>query len=71
MVLKEYPINCGYCYPCLIRKSSLLDIDEMKKYSYQGENYDFLMAYEESEKSADLRAVLEVFIVVNTLRMKN
>ena len=55
---KEYPINCGYCYPCLIRKSSLLDIDEMKKYSYQGENYDFLMAYEESEKSADLRAVL-------------
>ena len=30
----------------------------MKKYSYQGENYDFLMAYEESEKSADLRAVL-------------
>lgn len=55
---KEYPINCGYCYPCLIRKSSLLDIDEMKKYSCQGENYDFLMAYEESEKSADLRAVL-------------
>ena len=27
---KEYPINCGYCYPCLIRKSSLLDIDEIK-----------------------------------------
>ncbi len=55
---KEYPINCGYCYPCLIRKSSLLDIDEVKKYSYRGEAYDFLMAYEESEKSADLRAVL-------------
>ena len=55
---KEYPINCGYCYPCLIRKSSLLDIDEIKKYSYQGEAYDFLMEYEESEKSADLRAVL-------------
>lgn len=55
---KEYPINCGYCYPCLIRKSSLLDIDEIKKYSYKGEAYEFLMAYEESEKSADLRAVL-------------
>lgn len=55
---KEYPINCGYCYPCLIRKSSLLDIDEIKKYSYNGEAYEFLMAYEESEKSADLRAVL-------------
>ena len=55
---KEYPVNCGYCYPCLIRKSSLLDIDEIKKYSYQGEAYDFLIEYEESEKSADLRAVL-------------
>lgn len=21
----EYPKNCGYCYPCIIRKSSLLD----------------------------------------------
>ena len=41
-----------------IRKSSLLDIDEIKKYSYQGEAYDFLIEYEESEKSADLRAVL-------------
>ena len=55
---KEYPINCGYCYPCLIRKSSLLDICEEKKYSYQGEDFEFLMAYKESEKSADLRAVL-------------
>lgn len=55
---KEYPINCGYCYPCLIRKSSLLDVDEIKKYSYQGEAYDFLMTYEESDKSADLRAVI-------------
>jgi hypothetical protein len=24
----QYPKNCGYCYPCLIRKSSLLDITE-------------------------------------------
>ena len=35
-----------------------MDIDEIKKYSYKGEAYEFLMAYEESEKSADLRAVL-------------
>lgn len=55
---KEYPINCGYCYPCLIRKSSLLGIREDGKYSYQGETFGFLMAYEESEKSADLRALL-------------
>ena len=25
--VREYPLNCGYCYPCLIRKSSLLDVD--------------------------------------------
>ena len=35
-----------------------MDIDEIKEYSYKGEAYEFLMAYEESEKSADLRAVL-------------
>lgn len=38
--------------------SQAMDIDEIKKYSYKGEAYEFLMAYEESEKSADLRAVL-------------
>ena len=26
----EYPINCGYCYPCLIRKSSLIDAKDDK-----------------------------------------
>ena len=25
---REYPINCGYCYPCIIRKSSLLDVSD-------------------------------------------
>jgi len=55
---KEYPINCGYCYPCLIRKSSLLDIEDEGKYSYSGEAIESLLANEKSEKSADLRAVL-------------
>lgn len=28
-----YPVpqNCGYCYPCLIRQSSLLDVDSLKE----------------------------------------
>lgn len=55
---KEYPVNCGYCYPCLIRKSSLLDIVDTGNYSYHGEIYEFLEEFEKSEKSADLRAVI-------------
>lgn len=54
----EYPINCGYCYPCLIRKSSLLDVEEDNKYSYAGATYEFLKENEENDKGADLRAVL-------------
>lgn len=53
----EYPINCGYCYPCLIRKSSLLDVED-KKYSFTAETIKFLEQYGDSEKSSDLRAVI-------------
>lgn len=53
----EYPINCGYCYPCLIRKSSLMDARDFK-YSFSAETKDFLNQYGESEKSNDLRAVI-------------
>lgn len=53
----EYPINCGYCYPCLIRKSSLVDARDFK-YSFSAETKDFLNQYGKSEKSNDLRAVI-------------
>lgn len=39
---KEYPRNCGYCYPCLIRKSSLLGVNVHEKYSYNSLSIDFL-----------------------------
>lgn len=55
---KEYPINCGYCYPCLIRKSSVLDVERDTKYSFAGETYKFLIANKENDKGSDLRAVL-------------
>lgn len=56
---REYPINCGYCYPCLIRKSSTLSLHvDRCKYSYDAENYDFLVQFENFDKSSDLRAVL-------------
>ena len=53
----EYPINCGYCYPCLIRKSSLIDAKD-DKYSYTAETKEFLDEFGESEKASDLRAVV-------------
>lgn len=53
----EYPINCGYCYPCLIRKSSVLDARD-NKYSYAAETKEFLKEYGETEKASDLRAVI-------------
>lgn len=53
----EYPVNCGYCYPCLIRKSSLIDVEDIK-YSFEAERIEFLREYGETEKSNDLRAVM-------------
>jgi hypothetical protein len=53
----EYPINCGYCYPCLIRKSALLSVKDYK-YSYAAETKEFINEYRESQKASDLCAVL-------------
>ena len=56
---REYPINCGYCYPCLIRKSSLLDLNNLnEKYTYKDVSYTLIQALSESEKSNDLFAVI-------------
>lgn len=53
----EYPINCGYCYPCLIRKSSLIDAKDVK-YSYDAETKSFIESFGDTEKASDLRAVI-------------
>lgn len=55
---REYPINCGYCYPCLIRKSSLLDVVGVNKYSFEGLPSAFISEHSNSDKSQDLIAVL-------------
>lgn len=56
---REYPINCGYCYPCLIRKSSLIDVNtQNEKYSYESISLSFLHHYSESDKVNDLSAVI-------------
>ncbi len=55
---REYPINCGYCYPCLIRKSSLQDVESDGKYSSKLMPSTFLETVLESERSDDLYAIL-------------
>ena len=55
---RKYPINCGYCYPCLIRKSSLLDVVDGGDYLYSQLPSDFLSGFLESDKSLDLSAIL-------------
>lgn len=53
----EYPINCGYCYPCLIRKSSLLDAKD-ERYSHLREEKDYMEIYDSKDRGSDLRAVI-------------
>ena len=53
---REYPVNCGFCYPCIIRKGSLQDVeletDDILKAS------EFLKTHADRDKSAELFAVL-------------
>ncbi len=56
---REYPKNCGYCYPCLIRRSSLLDVDTVNdRYSYESISLDFLKQFSESDRISDFSAVI-------------
>lgn len=46
------PENCGYCYPCLIRQSSLLDVDiPCDCYANDTISYDYIMHATESKRS--------------------
>ena len=53
-----YPVNCGYCYPCLIRKSSLQDIDNLKEKYTKKVDYDFISKNEDKDITSDTIAVL-------------
>lgn len=55
---REYPVNCGYCYPCTIRKSSLLDVTEDSEYSFIDLPSTFLANNADSDKCSDLNAVI-------------
>lgn len=52
---KKIPMNCGYCYPCIIRKASLSYIDsDNDEYNYKLSEYLLNV----KDKGSDLRAVL-------------
>lgn len=57
---EQTPRNCGYCYPCLIRRAALhaVDLDEGDDYAFDilDQHAEFVTG--NSEKGADTRAVL-------------
>ncbi len=55
---RKYPINCGYCYPCIIRKSSLLDVTDSGEYTSTVNPSMFLQMFSESDRISDLNAVI-------------
>jgi len=58
---REYPLNCGYCYPCLIRKSAIRHLN-LKNDRYTEQNslsMEFLSNHINfDDKGSDVRAVL-------------
>jgi len=56
---KTYPKNCGYCYPCLIRKSSMLDVDAFDgPYSQKELTYQFFSNHDNSDTTNDVAALM-------------
>lgn len=56
---KEYPINCGYCYPCIIRKSSLLNVPNGNQgYTENSLTMDFINKNSHKNIINDLKAVI-------------
>lgn len=50
-----YPKNCGYCYPCLIRKSSLAHLNLTEDYTFDLNNSFWSMS---TNKKDDIRSML-------------
>lgn len=55
---REYPVNCGYCYPCLIRKASLQDVVISNFFEGKESQVEYLEHNAENDKSNDFYAVL-------------
>ena len=64
----KYPINCGYCYPCLIRKSSLIDVKDLDgDYVEKEITIDFMQKNENRDITNDARAVLSSIFRYNNI----
>lgn len=59
---KPYPMNCGYCYPCLIRRSSLQNhVSDETKYSYDIMNKIDKDSIMNTKKNSDYLALKSAF----------
>lgn len=56
---KTYPKNCGYCYPCIIRKCALLGLEQYDgEYSQEKLSLNFFLRHIESDTTNDMAALI-------------
>lgn len=55
---REYPVNCGYCYPCLIRKAALQDVCVSSAFEGELSQAEYIEQNAGNDKSNDFYAVL-------------
>lgn len=56
---RTYPKNCGYCYPCIIRKSSMLGLEQYdSKYDQKSLSFGFLTENRNKDKTNDMAALI-------------
>lgn len=56
---KTYPKNCGYCYPCIIRKCSLLGVEQYDgEYCEPNLSLDLYMKKIDSDTTNDMAAIM-------------
>lgn len=65
---KTYPKNCGYCYPCLIRKSALLDVEIEDLYT---QNNSLSARYLKGDKPKNVNISDAVALMNSVYRFNN
>lgn len=56
---RTYPKNCGYCYPCIIRKSSLLGLERYDgEYSQNDISLEFYLQRKNGDTTNDMAAIM-------------
>ena len=56
--VREYPLNCGYCFPCLVRKVLCWMLTHRMKDIGKNVSLDFVKRYSNSDIVNDISAVI-------------